>query len=259
MPKDYQVHECTYCHRVRVIAAKGWCRTCYSRWQRYGRVEKIRVRKQCNVKDCDRVVVSHGFCEKHWDRVVATGDPNRTLRPEDWGQRHKHPLRYVWYLARKDSGVDKRWDHFWTFVADVGDRPGTRFVLRKIREDAPLGPTNFRWCEPDLSKKDHAVYMREHRKRNPDKFRNIDLKKKFGITLEQYETMLNEQNGVCAICKRSDNVMDWRTGKQRHLAVDHCHRSGHIRKLLCQNCNQGLGNFRDDAVLLRAAADYLEG
>jgi hypothetical protein len=259
MPKDYEVHECSYCHRVRVIAARGLCRTCYSRWQRYGRVEKIRIRKQCKVEACDRVVVSHGFCEKHWDRVVATGDPNRTKHPEDWGKRSKHPLRYAWRMARHDSGVEKRWDHFWNFVADVGDRPGPQFKLRKIREDEPLGPSNFRWVEPDLSKKDHAVYMRERRKKDPDFYRNMDLKKKFDITVQQYDAMLASQNDVCAICKRSDNVMDYRTGKPRRLAVDHCHTSGHVRKLLCQQCNQGLGNFRDDAVLLRAAANYLEG
>lgn len=76
---------------------------------------------------------------------------------------------------------------------------------------------------------------------------------KYGLTQEQYEAMLAEQDGRCAICRSPD----W-PGKDRRPHVDHCHKTGKIRALLCGKCNNGLGNYDDDPARLRAAADYLE-
>jgi hypothetical protein len=97
---------------------------------------------------------------------------------------------------------------------------------------------------------------RDRRVADPDYFRNADLKKNFGITLEQYAEILKEQHGVCAICQQPETAI--REGKLKMLAVDHCHTGGHNRGLLCQDCNLGLGRFHDDPVLLRRAADYAE-
>lgn len=72
---------------------------------------------------------------------------------------------------------------------------------------------------------------------------------KYGITLNDYQQLLAEQGGGCAICGESEE------GKA--LAVDHCHKSGCIRGLLCQNCNNGLGRFGDDPNLLDRAAAYV--
>ncbi len=62
--------------------------------------------------------------------------------------------------------------------------------------------------------------------------------KRYGITVEQYDAMLRQQNGLCAICGRAP--------KRFRLAVDHDHETGEIRGLLCTRCNLGLGWFRDD-------------
>ncbi|MGN5375855.1 endonuclease VII domain-containing protein [Sphingomonas hankookensis] len=79
---------------------------------------------------------------------------------------------------------------------------------------------------------------------------NAWLKRRYGITLERYETMLSAQNGCCAICKGGKN------GRGK-FHVDHCHSSGAIRGLLCAKCNLLLGHANDDAELLRTAAKYL--
>ena len=81
--------------------------------------------------------------------------------------------------------------------------------------------------------------------------RNSYLKKKYGITLNDYEEILKSQNRVCAVCQEFCN-------SGRALAVDHCHISGKIRGLLCINCNQGLGKFKDSIKLLDKAIDYLK-
>ena len=82
--------------------------------------------------------------------------------------------------------------------------------------------------------------------------RDTKLRCTYGITLAEYNQMLEAQGGVCAICRRT-----CATG--RNLAVDHAHGDNHeIRGLLCGSCNNGLGRFRDNPELLRAAAAYLE-
>jgi hypothetical protein len=81
--------------------------------------------------------------------------------------------------------------------------------------------------------------------------RNSRLKKNFGLTIDQYEEMLLSQGGVCKICHRPDPY-----GKR--LAVDHCHKTGKNRGLLCIVCNQVLGKFEDDQKRFMAAAKYLE-
>jgi len=85
-----------------------------------------------------------------------------------------------------------------------------------------------------------------------NRIRGRDLKKNFNISIEEYNQLLKEQNGVCAICQN-----ECPTG--RSLAVDHNHESNEIRGLLCTNCNHGLGKFKDSTKLLATAIKYLEG
>jgi hypothetical protein len=91
------------------------------------------------------------------------------------------------------------------------------------------------------------------RSRNADpgrKARNRDVKLqlRFGITSEDFDEMLRRQGGLCAICRRPS---------ESTLHVDHCHKSGDVRKLLCRDCNAMLGHARDDTSVLAAAIEYL--
>lgn len=78
------------------------------------------------------------------------------------------------------------------------------------------------------------------------------LERKYGLSWETYAAMLEAQGNACAICLRG-----FGTGKREGPYADHCHTQGHVRGLLCQACNLGLGMFRDDPDALRRAADYL--
>lgn len=92
----------------------------------------------------------------------------------------------------------------------------------------------------------------DRRVRNPDHVRNLKYQNKFGITLEQYNSMFTKQNGLCLGCYRHQK------DDKRAFAVDHSHITGIVRGLLCGNCNVALGNAKDDPVILRRLADYLE-
>ena len=100
------------------------------------------------------------------------------------------------------------------------------------------------------------AHTKKCEKRNPpnklydDKHDGI-LRRNYGITLEDYNSMYAKQNGLCAICLKPDEV------EGRRLAVDHDHETGQVRALLCGNCNRGLGNFKDDANMLIKATRYL--
>lgn len=100
------------------------------------------------------------------------------------------------------------------------------------------------------------AYQREYRKRNFDLHRGWDLKKDFGITVDVYQTLFDEQGGVCAICARPETAT--RGGRVKWMAVDHCHDTGVIRGLLCSACNVAIGAFDDDIERLERAIAYLK-
>ena len=86
--------------------------------------------------------------------------------------------------------------------------------------------------------------------------RKHKIRKAYGISLEVYDLLLHAQDGVCAICKQPETSKT-RLGHTRHIAVDHDHKDGKVRGLLCTNCNNGIGRFRDNPALLIEAARYL--
>lgn len=87
---------------------------------------------------------------------------------------------------------------------------------------------------------------RENRKRNKVKIKEAYIKKKFGISLNEYEKLKDQQNSKCAICDLEAN----------HL--DHHHGNGAVRKFLCFKCNMGLGYFNEDLSLFSKAIEYLK-
>lgn len=84
---------------------------------------------------------------------------------------------------------------------------------------------------------------------HPDRKIRNHRKRMYGVTDDDLTGMLTEQIGLCPIC--SANIQD-------SFHVDHDHKTGRVRALLCRACNVGLGHFRDDPSALRMAANYLE-
>lgn len=87
------------------------------------------------------------------------------------------------------------------------------------------------------------------------RFRSAQLRFYFGISLEEFNAMLVKQNKLCAICGQPETALH--KGKPRSLSVDHDHQTGKVRELLCNNCNRGLGAFRDDPAIIDKAIAYL--
>jgi hypothetical protein len=87
---------------------------------------------------------------------------------------------------------------------------------------------------------------------HPERMREKNLKKWYGITLADYNRMFEEQNGCCLICGVHQSEV------KKTFNVDHDHETGEVRGLLCNMCNSGLGLFRDDPTLVQRALDYLK-
>lgn len=113
-----------------------------------------------------------------------------------------------------------------------------------------------------MTKEQKAAYQREWVKKNPNyqkewnkqnyhKKTNKRLKWMYGITLEQYNQLFAAQNGCCKICSTHQGQL------RRTLCVDHDHKTGKIRGLLCDLCNRGLGYLKDNTVILLEAIKYL--
>lgn len=138
-------------------------------------------------------------------------------------------------------------------------KPLTEFSKKKDNRDGLQGA-----CKPCMRAKGREDYAknREARQRkrqewrdaNPTYFLARDLQRFYGLTLEQYDALLASQGGVCACCGSADPA--GRSDNNR-FHVDHDHRTGKVRGLLCHKCNTGLGMLGDDVEGLTAALAYL--
>lgn len=126
------------------------------------------------------------------------------------------------------------------------EKPLTEFRNHPNTKDGKAGD-----CTPCRN-----LYRKAWRQANEDKQKaqnHRDRLKKYGLTSEDYERLLEEQGGRCPIChvtEGTDGYGEW--------SIDHDHDTGFVRGLLCGHCNRALGLFRDDPESLRRAASYLE-
>lgn len=106
-----------------------------------------------------------------------------------------------------------------------------------------------KWHKKDDLDKRKELFKRKE-KYNSDWFKSYRLATKYNLTVEQFQQMQADQDGKCAICITPI------TGSA--VRVDHCHKTGKTRDLLCHNCNTLLGHAKDDVNILKNAIEYLK-
>lgn len=94
----------------------------------------------------------------------------------------------------------------------------------------------------------------EWRKKNPDKQHATEIKRNYGLSLEDYNALLVQQNTKCALCETQHDT----SKKRGRLYVDHCHKTGKVRALLCSAHNSMLGYANDNIQTLEKAIEYIK-
>lgn len=190
----------------------------------------------CEYESCENRVEIRAWCKKHYGVLYRAGKlPKR------------QPRLSIIDVASK------------TAVCNVHGE--VRLRVRNRRDKVSY---HCRACERGSwqpSKEYLREYDKKRRENNPEKAKAIAREKMLrrgkiqhgwekALSVEEYDSMLQIQGGVCAICEAPPKP-------ERRLAVDHCHSTGKIRGLLCTACNLTLGRFKDDAGRFEAAAEYL--
>lgn len=169
------------------------------------------------------------------------------VKPESEFHLHSVSKRGVVWLRHicKDCRKAQHYDH------SSDPKPEGR-VCTQCQIYKPLAHFHkHRTClygvEP-ICKKCRLEQRREYGRKYPDRIRNVDLKAKYGMTIEDYNAMHARQSGRCAICGTSEEK----------LVVDHNHKTGQVRELLCHLCNAMIGCAREDTAILTSAVAYLQ-
>lgn len=154
--------------------------------------------------------------------------------------------------------IDRDWDQIIDLgvmeCSDCGETKPLEQMRKRLRSGGQFraGP-NCNDCNAAAARR----WFRDNRQRaTTQKFRN-NLHRNYGMTIDDYETMLVAQDYVCAICD-GENGIHSTHGTQFRLSVDHDHKTGRVRGLLCNNCNRALGLLADNHELVRKALAYIE-
>lgn len=166
--------------------------------------------------------------------------------------------RAVWNNLHR-SNVNHAFGSYEDFCALIPEVPNLRYAIAPIDAALPIGPGNFKWALPidatHSTREGRSAYNKANREANRDHHRGRDFKRNYGIDFAEYQRMLLEQKGVCAICDNPETKVE--SGTIRLLSVDHDHTTNAVRGLLCANCNLAIGYACDDVTVLQKAIAYL--
>lgn len=190
----------------------------------------------CSVKDCGgSPIMARGWCRPHYRRWYRDRHTSSETRPPKRG-------RIVWNALNEEE-----------------DRTGYRACLT-CKQSKPVGEfqpqprarngrlPNCDPCRRELARqKNRKIAAQSSSVEVWRNSRERYLRRKYKITLAEYEQLFAAQSGACAVCKR---VVE--------LFIDHCHTRGTIRELLCHNCNAALGLMREDPLAIAGLIEYLE-
>lgn len=215
------------------------------------------IASKCALEGCHSPIKTRGYCGAHYQKLRKLGAiKTHSQVIAEKGKMTDHKYYQRWSKNKSLGILCERWQDFWCYVDDVGDSNGCTKMLR-LQETELFGPDNFKWAEELSGILKNRYYQREYRKASSN-YKNKIYLRQYGISFEEYQEMFRRQNGRCAICGEEERRLV-RKGleEKRALAVDHCHKTGKIRALLCSDCNPSLGGFKDNIQTLLNAIEYL--
>lgn len=175
-----------------------------------------------------------------------TGEEKKAYKRE-WYQRNKERLKQ-W---EREHGAARRKKYYESHRTKIAEIHHEHYLLNR---DRFLQYGRDRWdrnkdrlnkerkIKRDIDRPGWLQYQREH------------LLKKYNLTTKEYNIMLSKQEYKCPICKEPFNLVEG----ENKPPVDHNHKTGEVRGILCGRCNKALGGFKDSPAVLRSATNYLE-
>lgn len=192
----------------------------------------------CTIAGCDRPHKARGMCQTHYTHFKRTGQVKEAIRHRVVG---RDPTCSVEGCNNPERANGMCQMH----NQRIRRHGSTDF---RVRWKESLGTCTIEGCDNPVNS--HGLCSRHYQKQRKWAA--------FGVDALRYQAMLSEQNFVCAICDGPEIAIDPGTKEVRALAVDHCHETNVVRGLLCGNCNQGIGLFKDKTDVMRRAIAYLE-
>lgn len=205
----------------------------------------------CSIDGCEGRVEARGLCRKHYGRWYRHGDP---LTADHRTSEHRSRI----------AGC---------FVEDCDLVHYAKGLCRNhYAKSHRLRPEPFicSFCGAEFKARRHSSEVRycsavcKNTARNRDgrgqhSVRRWQFKTKYGISIEDYESLRESQGRACAICGRTDPIgRVSKFGPDYWLHVDHDHETGNVRGLLCSNCNQAIGLLGENVDNVRRVVSYLE-
>jgi hypothetical protein len=175
-------------------------------------------------------------------------------KPLSWYQRNKEYMREKRkrdYAANKNGVRDKKAAA--RKISRENEREAQRAYLDENREK--VNARRREYYRKNADKMKPGFSARYHS--DKDAHTSQRLKRKFGITLEDYNAMFALQKGNCAVCGTKQKIKD-KYGNLRRLAVDHDHKTGKVRQLLCGPCNTSIGLIKENVKTLNKMIDYIK-
>lgn len=190
-----------------------------------------KAERTCAIPGCQRPWWARDWCNTHYQRWQKSGDPLKTSDSPSATRTQDNPDG-----TRTCSKCSTAKD-----ITEFAYSPHCLRGRRGTCKACVSADEKLR----DKSHRDSATYEYKRRER---------FRRKYGITIAEYEQMLTSQQGLCAICRKPD--AGWNRGNV--MVVDHDHVTGAVRGLLCHWCNSLLGQARDNVDVLTAAIAYLQ-
>ncbi len=218
------------------VKKHGLCQKHYARFNRYGDVTvNKKVKAVCSVDGCRRFVAANGLCDTHYRRVRRYGSTELPMRPtvcvapDCENAVVSDGLCDLHYRRKRRGAPETRYcEQCGDLIPDIAH--GRRRYCSKLCRDRAL-----------------SIVQRENH-------RDVWLRRQYGISEDEYKALLRKQHGKCAICGSKDPR--GRAGST-YFQVDHDHKTGAVRALLCAPCNSGLGSLGDSIKNLEKAIAYL--
>jgi predicted nucleic acid-binding Zn ribbon protein len=241
------------------VLARGLCSAHYYRAKRQGNIDEVAPNPSGACEQCGGQIVG-----RRWGAQFCSTDCKQAfMDAKSRRETHERHIRRVtrcgWCLD--PMPVSKRDDaRFCSTTCNTSWHNHQKATIQKRATEAARKPCPVCGSRIPPSRARSAVYCSKTCKDSADlsvspKAQRLrageNLRYLYGLSLDEYEAMLENQGRLCAIC-RTDQ---W---GPKGPQVDHCHTNGHVRGILCTSCNNGLGRFRDDTDRLRSAIAYLE-